>query len=122
MTAQTLNFPVKSYGNCRIIEPGDGTKYKFLVVQMPKEWHGDWAPERGPFVAISSIDGPLFPGITLPIALATEWWYDTSAMSPLDSLEHRAIKWVVGENFRVKVNPWTVRAAFLMILKEIDNE
>lgn len=125
MAGQSLNFRIEHRQNYYLVEPGDGTRYKFIIVEMPEGWHGDWAPERAPFVAIASVDGPLFPGITLPLAIAQEWWYDTSHLPSAASLDHRHIEWVKGENdFRVKggINPWTIRAAFLTLIKEFDNE
>lgn len=107
------------------VEPGDMTRYHFLIcksitainpLQLPN-LHG-WDPADAPIVAVASIDGPIFGGLWLSVPRIKQWWADVRDKKPAESLMHYQIGWAIGEmGTRVKdPNPWTVRAAFLAVL------
>ena len=121
---QTLDFP------CRIerttamnveIEPGDGTRYSFVVTLT--DGRHDWGEEMGPIVGVASVCGCMFGGQWMPLQRVRSWWQDTKTIAPMDSLNHHFIGWVIGEmRPGTKTNPWTVRAALLAVLKTCGEE
>lgn len=101
------------------IEPGDATRYRFLVAASDSRH--DWDPVHGMVVMVASVDGPLLPGVTMPYRDVLQWWRDTKDMTPQDSLAHQEIEWLIGAAsiglVKQTVNPWTARGALLAVLK-----
>jgi hypothetical protein len=116
---QTLDFPLSEESTLSFsveIEPGDATRYKFILTNTTHRH--DWGEQDGELIGVASMTGPIFPGIWFPLARARDWWKETMWQIPVDSLSHHFIEWIIGETSeKAKVNPWTVRAALLAVIR-----
>ena len=125
--SQSLFFPAVSHPGKAMhvkIEPGDNTMYRFVIMLMGVWWGEGWEQGSRPLVAIASDQGPLFPGIILPLARVLDWWRDTY-LDENNGLDHEFIRWIREQNdsrVRGGTNPWTVRAALLAILRFCGDE
>jgi hypothetical protein len=119
MKTQTLDFPCKTEENIAYsvdMEPGDGTRYSFIVSET-EEYH-DWSVDEGTIVGVASVSGCMFGGQWMPLRKVREWWEETKDGTPEDSLDHHFIGWIMGEmRPGTNTNPWTVRAALLAVLQ-----
>lgn len=114
---QTLDFPCRVERTAAMnveCEPGDGTRYSF-VVTLTNGTH-DWGDECRPVVGVAAVGGCTFGGQWMPLAQVRQWWAETKELTPAASLDHHFIGWIENEA-RTKPNLWTVRAALLAVLK-----
>jgi hypothetical protein len=116
---QTLDFPCKMEETKAWnvdIQPGDGTRYSFVVSET-NDRHS-WGEEEGRILGVASVSGSMFGGQWLPLLRVEEWWNDTKGGTPDASLDHHFIGWIIHEmSPGTTTNPWTVRAALLAVLR-----
>lgn len=116
---QTLDFRCTQERTTAVnveIEPGDGTRYSFIISRT--SGRHDWGEEQGEIIGVASVSGCMFGGQWMPLKQVREWWDETKKLSPDASLDHHFIGWVIGEmRPGTTTNPWTVRAGLLAVLK-----
>jgi hypothetical protein len=104
-----------------MLEPGDGTRYSFIIGETARPH--DWEFAEGKIIGVASVSGCMFGGIWMPLRRVREWWRDTKDMEPTESLSHHLVDWIIGEMRPcTTTNPWTVRAALLAVLKVFGEE